>query len=49
MKFYPYKRGAGTRCFSYAEWRRTKSFVIVLTWELDVLAILMGGGGVTTL
>ena len=48
MKFYPYKNG-GTNSFSHAEGGGggTQSFEVVLTQELEVLAILMevGGGG----
>ena len=45
MKFYPTKRGR--KMFSRAEGGggSTKSFEVVLTWELEVLAIVMGGGG----
>ena len=48
MKFYPYKRGGSGKSFSRAEvgggGGGTKSFEVVLTWELEVLAIVMGGG-----
>ena len=45
VKFYPYKKG-GTNCFSYAEGvGGTNSFEVVLTQELEVLAILIGGRG----
>ena len=30
--------------FSHAEGWGTKSFEVVLTWELEILAIVMGGG-----
>ena len=33
MKFYPYKRRGGG----------AESFEVVLKWELEILAILMGG------
>ena len=45
--FYPYKKGEG-KCFNHAkEWGRgvTKDFEIVLTGNLEVLAILNRGGG----
>ena len=46
MKFYPYKRGGGSETkFSCAkEGGGTTSFEVVLIWELEVLAIVMGGG-----
>ena len=47
MKFYPYKKGGGGgTSFSRAEGGRggTQSFGVVLTWELEVLAIVMGVG-----
>ena len=42
MKFYPYKkRGEGTTSLSHVEgWGGTNSFELVLTPELEVLAIL---------
>ena len=41
MKFYPYKKVF----FNHAEGGGgTKSFEVVLTRELEVLAIVMGGG-----
>ena len=46
MKFYPYKGGGGGgKSFSHTE-GGTESFEEVLTQELEVLAIVMGGGGV---
>ena len=47
MKFYPYKRGGGERkkVLAVLKGGGTKSFEVVLTWELEVLAIAMGGGG----
>ena len=44
------KRGGAEKSFSRAEEEGgrgggTKSFEVVLTWELEVLAIVMGGGG----
>ena len=42
VKFYPYKKG-GRQNLSHAEGVGTKSFEVVLTRELEVLAILMGG------
>ena len=40
MKFYPYKKwGGGIKSVSHAE----GCFEVVLTWELGVLPILMGG------
>ena len=48
MKFYPYKRGQGDRkSFSHADGGEggvTKNVEVVLTQELEVLAIVMGGG-----
>ena len=46
VKFNPYKMGGGVvrKCYRYAEGGDTKSFQIVLTRELKVLAILMVGG-----
>ena len=48
MKFYPYKRVGGgeqKKSFSCAEGvGGTKSFEVVLTWELEFLAIEMVGG-----
>ena len=46
MKFYPYKR-KGERIFSHAEGggeRGTKSCEVVLTWELEILVIVIRGG-----
>ena len=43
MKFYPYEKGAGQKKAKMKG--GTTSFEVVLTWELDVLDILMGGGG----
>ena len=47
MKFYPYKKGGGGgESLSHAEaGEGTKSFEVVFTRKLEVLAILMGGGG----
>ena len=42
MKFYPYKRGGGGS-LSHAEGGGTTSFEVVLTQELEVLAIVIGG------
>ena len=41
-KFYFKKRGGGS--YSHAKGEGTTSFGVVLTWEREVLAILMGGG-----
>ena len=43
MKFYPYKNG-GPKKFSHAEGGHQKKEV-VLTQELEVLAMVMWGGG----
>ena len=44
MKFSPYEKGSG-KSFSYAEGGGgATNFEVVLTWELKVLAIVMGGG-----
>ena len=44
MKFYPYKKGV-RQSLSHAEGGGdTTSFEVVLTQELDVLAIQMEGG-----
>ena len=44
MKFYPYEKGGGRKSFSHAEGGGgTKGFEAV-TKELEVLAILNGGG-----
>ena len=51
MKFYPYKRGEGgspKKVLAMLNGGDTKSFEVVLTWELEVLAIVMGGGGATS-
>ena len=45
VKFYPYKKGGGGIVFSHSEGRSTTSFEVVLTRELEVLAIVMGVGG----
>ena len=46
MKFYPYKRKGSRFFFSLAEGGGgTKSCEVVLTWELEILAIVIGGGG----
>ena len=44
-KFYPYEKGGGGRTsFSHAEGGGgTNSFEVVLTQELEVLTIVMGG------
>ena len=44
VKFYPYKRGGAEKRYSRAGggWGTT-SFEVVLTWELEVLAIVMAG------
>ena len=47
MKFYPYKR-KGEQIFFLAVLKGgggTKSCEVVLTWELEILAIVIGGGG----
>ena len=46
LKFYPYKKGGGVSAILKG---RTKSFEVVLTWELKVLAILKGAQNVSTL
>ena len=38
------KRGGAEFLFSHAEGWGTKSFEVVLTWELEILAIVIGGG-----
>ena len=49
LSFTPTKEGGAEKRFSRAEggggggWGTT-SFEVVLTWELEVLAIVMGGG-----
>ena len=45
MKFYPCKR-KGERIFSVAVLKGggTKSYEVVLTWELEILAIVIRGG-----
>ena len=47
MKFYPYKRKGEQIFFCRAEGGGgvTKSCEVVLTWELEILAIVIGGGG----
>ena len=48
MKFYPYERGGAENVLAMLkaeETGGTKSFKVVLTQELEVLAIVMGGGG----
>ena len=43
MKFYPHKKGGGAeKVLAMPKWS-TKRFEVVLPWEPDVLAILMGG------
>ena len=44
MKFYPYKKG-GVKSLSHAEGGAQQVLRVVLTQELEVLAIVMGGGG----
>ena len=44
MKFYTYKKRGGGKRFSHAEGGAQKGFEVVLTRELEVLAIVMGGG-----
>ena len=48
VKFYPYEKGGGAdgKTLSHAE--GTKRFEVVLTWELEVLAILKGAQNVST-
>ena len=41
-KFYPYKKGDG-KGFSHAKGGHNNIFWVVLTWELEVLAILKWG------
>ena len=43
VKFYPYKK-RGTKSLSRAEGGVTTSYKVVLTQELEILAILTGGG-----
>ena len=47
MKFYPYKKwgggGRAERVLAMLKGGDTKSFAVVLTWELEILAILIGG------
>ena len=46
VKFYPYKRGGEQKkVLAVLKWGDTTSFEVLLTWELEVLAIKMGGGG----
>ena len=45
MRFYPYKKDGGGKGFSRAEGGHNKFREVVLTQELEVLAILMGGRG----
>ena len=47
VKLYPYEKGGGDRnSFSHVEGGGAqKVFEVVLTREIQVLAILMGGGG----
>ena len=49
MKFYPYKKkewgGGGGLAMLKGEHTKTKSFGVVLTQDLDFLAILKRGGG----
>ena len=42
MKFYPYKKGGGGEKVGMLK-GGTQSFEVVLTRELEVLAIVMGG------
>ena len=51
MRFYSYqKRGGGVGTIAVSKLKGgAKSFEIVLTWELDVLAILKGAQNVCTL
>ena len=45
VNFYPYKKGGGGKSFICAEGGGgTKSFEVILMWDLEVLAIVMGGG-----
>ena len=37
-------RGERTKVLAILKWGDTTSFEVVLTWELEVLAIVMGGG-----
>ena len=45
MKFYPYEKGGGEVQVMLKGGGGTNSFEVVLTRELEVLAILIGGGG----
>ena len=46
VKFYPYKKGRGAEKFlAILKGGCTKGFGVVFTQELEVLAILEGGGG----
>ena len=48
MKFYPLQKGGGARkSLRHAEGGSTKSFEVVITRELGVLAMLNRGGGRT--
>ena len=45
MKFYLYEKGKGAeKVLAMLKGEGTQSFEVVLTQELEVLAILMGGG-----
>ena len=46
MKFYPYKKGQAEKVLAMLKWGGggTKTFEVGLTRELEVLAIVMGGG-----
>ena len=42
-KYYPHKKKGGRKKYKPCYRRDSKSFKVVLTWELEVLAILKGG------
>ena len=44
VKFYPYERLGEGGGGSHAEGESTTSFKVVFRWQLEVLAILKGGG-----
>ena len=43
VKFYPYKKGRAVLAVLKGGGGDTKSFEVALTWELEVLAIVIGG------
>ena len=43
VKFYPYKKNRGGGSFTSPRGWGTNIFAVVLTWELEVLAIMKRG------